>query len=413
MQHQPVKRRALVLVIDSFGIGSSEDAQIFADQGANTLGHIADTFSAQNQPFNLNRLNALGLGEAYRLVHGDYYPGYQNPEKLLACFGYAAEQSLGKDTPSGHWEMMGVPVLDPWGFFPKEIPCFPQNLIDELCLRAGLPGILANQHASGTEIIQQFFDAHKTTDLPICYTSADSVFQIAAHEDYFGLDRLYQLCETAFELLKPYRIARVIARPFSGTSAADCYRTHNRRDYALKPPRPTLLDQLKQAGGSVIAIGKISDIFAHQGITHPIKAHGIDQLIKQSINQLEQAAGQSLIFTNLVDFDQNFGHRRDPTGYGQALMQLDQLLPGLLQAMQPDDLLLITADHGCDPTWPGSDHTREYVPLLCYQQNCRAQSLGRRSSFADLGQTLADYFGLDATASGTSFYPQLIADHSL
>jgi phosphopentomutase len=266
-----------------------------------------------------------------------------------------------------------------------------------------VPGILGNCHASGTDILVKLGDEHIKSGKPICYTSADSVFQVAAHEQHFGLEKLLQFCQVARELLDDYNIGRVIARPFAGDSAANYARTGNRRDYSVLPPAPTVLDKLTAAGGKVISIGKIADIYAHQGISNSIKATGLAELIDKTLQQMAQQTANSLIFTNLVDFDQNFGHRRDAVGYGEALEYFDSRLPELMAACEPDTVMLLTADHGCDPTWHGTEHTREYIPVLVYKPGMAETDLGERMSFADIGQTLADYFALDAMAYGDSF----------
>jgi phosphopentomutase len=264
--------------------------------------------------------------------------------------------------------------------------------------------VIGNCHASGTEILKQLGDEHLRTGKPILYTSGDSVFQIACHEQEFGLERLYELCEIARELVDDYRIGRVIARPFVGDSALNYARTGNRRDYSVLPPAPTLLDRLCEAGGQVVSVGKIADIFAHQGISHSIKATGLDALFDATIAALDKAQHKDLIFTNFVDFDSSYGHRRDTLGYANALEQLDKRLPELLNKMQPDDLLVVTADHGCDPTWPGTEHTREHVPVLVYGQSVTPKALGKRATFADMGQSIARFFDLTPLEYGTSIF---------
>jgi len=395
--------RAIVIVLDSFGIGAAADADKFGDVGADTFGHIAEHVALQGKGLAIPNLMTLGLGEAYYGATGEQPAGISPAAEILGKFGWAQELSSGKDTPSGHWEMAGVPVLFDWGYFLDQQNSFPAELLEQLIEHAELPGILGNCHASGTTIIQNLGAEHMQSGKPIVYTSADSVLQIAAHEQSFGLQRLYQVCELARELLEPYNIGRVIARPFTGSDASNFVRTGNRRDYAVPPPAPTLLDKLSQAGGEVISIGKIADIFAHQGITQKYKATGIEALMAKTLEVMTTAPEQSLIFTNLVDFDSDFGHRRNPQGYAQALELFDQLLPQITAQMQPDDILILTADHGCDPTWPGSDHTREYVPVLAYGAQIAAGSIGHRETFADIGQSLAELFGLEPMAYGRSF----------
>ncbi len=407
-------KRAIVLVLDSFGIGASADAAAFGDEGADTLGHIAaachrgEAAAAGNPgrqgPLSLPNLARLGLFHAHADSTGRVAEGVSLPAEVVGSYGYAQELSSGKDTPSGHWEMAGVPVLFDWGYFLEPDHSFPPSLIEALIEQAQLPGILGNCHASGTSILEQLGEEHISSGKPICYTSADSVFQIACHEEHFGLERLYQVCEIARELLMPYNIGRVIARPFTGESAADFDRTGNRRDYSIAPPAPTVLQKLvEEKHGEVVSIGKIADIYAHCGITQKVKATGLDALFDATLDALEGAGDQILIMTNFVDFDSSFGHRRNVAGYAAELEAFDRRLPELLARLQPDDLLIMTADHGCDPTWHGTEHTREYVPVICLGGGLRPGTLGRRDSFADIGQSLARYFGTSPMDYGTSF----------
>ena len=397
-------KKAVILVLDSFGIGYAPDAEKFGDVGANTFASIAKAFRAHSgRQLALPNLARLGLVKAAAAASQGVQADIADSDAVVGAYGYARELSSGKDTPSGHWEIAGVPVLFDWGYFHDKSDSFPPALIEELCRRTGVPGILGNCHASGTDILVKLGDEHIKTGKPICYTSADSVFQVAAHEQHFGLEKLLQFCLVARELLDDYNIGRVIARPFLGDNAANYARTGNRRDYSVLPPAPTLLDKLTTANGKVISIGKIADIYAHQGISQGIKATGLEALIDSTLAQMAQQPDNSLIFTNLVDFDQNFGHRRDPIGYGEALEYFDRRLPELMAACEADSLMILTADHGCDPTWPGTEHTREYIPVLAYKPGISATDLGERMSFADIGQTLADYFALDAMAYGDSF----------
>jgi len=396
-------KRALLLVLDSFGIGASADAERFGDAGANTLLHIAEARARNGRPLQLPNLARLGLGHAAALSGGSFPPGFDANCTVEGAWGYAQELSSGKDTPSGHWEMAGVPVLFDWGYFPALEHSFPPALLDALIERGSLPGILGNCHASGTTIIEQLGEEHLRSGKPIVYTSADSVLQIAAHEEHFGLDRLYALCELARELCDPYNIGRVIARPFKGEDAASFKRTGNRHDYSVPPPAPTLLDRLCAAGGQVFAVGKIGDIFAHQGISRLYKADGNDALFDTTLQALAEAPDNTLVFSNFVDFDMLYGHRRDSEGYAAALEAFDRRLPQLLAAMGADDLLILAADHGCDPSAPGSDHTREHIPVLAWGKGVSAGSLGARDSFADIGQTLAAFFALPALDHGRSF----------
>lgn len=396
-------KKAVIMVLDSFGIGSAPDADQFGDSGANTFASIARVFARERgRQLQLPNLAKLGLVKAGFAASSEIAAVVDNGP-TLGAYGYARELSSGKDTPSGHWEIAGVPVLFDWGYFTAKQQSFPQSLLDELIARTGVPGILGNCHASGTDILVKLGDEHIQSGMPICYTSADSVFQVAAHEQHFGLDNLYRFCEVARELLDNYNIGRVIARPFLGDSAATYARTGNRRDYSVLPPAPTLLDKLTQSGGTVVSIGKIADIYAHQGISKSVKATGLEQLVNKTIAEYQAAPERSIVFTNLVDFDQNFGHRRDPLGYGDALEYFDTRLAELMAMLDDGDVLLLTADHGCDPTWIGTEHTREYVPVLFFGSNVTPGSLGERQSFADMGQTLASYFDLEPMAYGTSF----------
>lgn len=401
-------RRAIILVLDSLGIGASADADKFGDVGSNTLGSIARAAASgaanvgRSGPLQLPNLSRLGLGHACELSSG-YFPEGMDPAAPVAAYGYARELSSGKDTPSGHWEIAGVPVLFDWGYFHDKQNSFPQALLDELVAKAGLPGYLGNCHASGTEILDRLGEEHMASGKPIFYTSADSVFQIACHEESFGLERLYELCRIAREALGPYNIGRVIARPFVGSGKGQFSRTGNRKDLAVEPPAPTVLQKLAEAGGEVVSVGKIADIYAHVGITQKYKATGLDELWDTTLAALQTTPGNSIIFTNFVDFDSSYGHRRDVAGYARALEQFDARLPELLAAMGDDDIVILTADHGCDPTWPGSDHTREHIPVLCYGKQVKPGSLGERATFADIGQSVASWLGLPAMDYGTAF----------
>ena len=412
-------KRSIILLLDSLGIGGAEDAHRFAgrtrggarfdDAGANTLAHIAD--ACANGTANIGRHGALaipnltrmGLGHACSKSSGVFPHGLDNAVEPIAAWGYARELSTGKDTSSGHWEIAGVPVLFDWGYFDKPKDSFPEALMRELVERGKLPGYLGNCHASGTTILEELGSEHVRTGKPIFYTSADSVFQIACHEASFGLQRLYDLCALARELVDEYAIARVIARPFIGSDEHDFQRTGNRRDYSVQPPAPTLLDHMKEAGGEVVSVGKISDIFATRGITRAIKATGLDGLFDASLQEASRAGDQSIIFTNFVNFDADFGHRRDVSGYAAALEYFDQRLPEMLDLMQPDDILVLTADHGCDPTWEGTDHTREHIPIMVYGRHITPGYLGARHTFADIGQSIAAYHNLPRLDYGKSF----------
>lgn len=401
--------RAVILVLDSFGIGATADAEKFGDVGSDTLGHIANECAQghadinRKGPIKLPNLSAMGLLHAHKNSTGHWAEGMEIVTPTAAAYGYAAELSSGKDTPSGHWEMAGVPVLFDWGYFSEKTNSFPQELLDRLIHEAQLPGVLGNCHSSGTTIIAELGEEHIRTGKPIVYTSADSVFQIACHEETFGLDRLYKLCEITRELLDEYNIGRVIARPFIGRGPDDFARTGNRRDFSVLPPAPTLLDRLSEKGGTVVSVGKIADIFAHQGITRKVKATGFQALFDATLTEISSAPDNTLIFTNFVDFDSAWGHRRDVPGYAGGLEEFDARLPELITKLQPGDLLVLTADHGCDPTWHGSDHTREHVPVIFAGPGVKPVDLGQRESFADIGQTLAEHFALPELAYGISF----------
>ncbi|MBK0089552.1 phosphopentomutase [Erwinia sp. S59] len=404
-------KRAFIMVLDSFGIGSSKDADKFGDEGSDTLGHIAEACfegranEGREGPLHLPNLTALGLGKAAELSTGRFPPGLDANAEIIGAYAYASELSSGKDTPSGHWEIAGVPVLFDWGYFSDKENSFPQALLDVLVKRADLPGYLGNCHSSGTVILDQLGEEHMKSGKPIFYTSADSVFQIACHEETFGLDRLYELCEIAREELTNggYNIGRVIARPFVGDKAGNFERTGNRHDLAVEPPAPTMLKKLvDEKGGEVISVGKIADIYAEQGITQKVKATGLDALFNATIEQMKKAPDNSIVFTNFVDFDSTWGHRRDIAGYAGGLEFFDRRLPELMELVKEGDILILTADHGCDPSWKGTEHTREHIPILIYGPKVKPGSLGYRDTFADIGQTIAKYFGLSSMDYGKS-----------
>lgn len=400
--------RALILVMDSVGIGAAPDAIRYGDEGADTVGHIAKYCMAgkadspqREGPLQLPNLVALGLGEACRLATDRLPPGLDGAVEY-SRYGCASELSKGKDTPSGHWEIAGVPMPFEWGYFPKTRPCFPRDLVTSLCQQAGLPGILGNCHASGTTIIAEFGERHMRSGEPICYTSADSVFQIAAHEETFGLEHLYEVCTIARRLVDPLNIGRVIARPFVGTSARDFKRTAHRRDFSVPPPEQTILDLAEAARRDVVTIGKIDDIFAHRATGRNMRGDGNAALFDVTLEGLASLADGGLLFANFIDFDTLYGHRRDVAGYAAALEAFDARLPDLLNRLRGDDLLIITADHGCDPTWSGSDHTREQVPILAFGAKATTP-IGRRAGFADIGATVARHLELPAPLHGTHF----------
>ena len=389
--------------MDSFGIGATDDADKFGDVGANTFGSIAAQRAKDGFPLKLPNLARLGLMNAANESAGSWPEGCPTDIDVVGAWGFAAELSSGKDTPSGHWEIAGVPVLFEWGYFTKKSDTFPPELLDALIEQAGLPGVLGNCHASGTTIIAELGEEHMATGKPIVYASADSVFQIACHEESFGLQRLYDLCDIARTLVDKYNIGRVIARPFIGSDSGNFERTGNRRDLTVLPPSKTLLDKLADSGGEVVSVGKISDIYAHQGITKKVKATGNAALFDATLGAIKEAPDRSIIFTNFVDFDMLYGHRRDVEGYAAALEYFDERLPELLEIMNEDDIVVICADHGCDPTWTGSDHTREHIPVLVFGAGMPAGSIGKRDSFADIGQSLSQFFDLTPMDYGESF----------
>jgi len=406
-------KRVIILMMDSFGVGAAPDAASFGDQGSDTLGHIADACAQGNAdvahgrsgPLVLPNLTRWGLARAAAVSAGRVPAGMDADVAPEGLFGCAAERSKGKDTPSGHWEMAGVPVMFDWGYFPRQEPCFPEALIADLVARGNLPGVLGNKHASGTEIIEELGAEHIRTGRPIVYTSADSVFQIAAHEGHFGLQRLYDLCVIARDLVDGYNVGRVIARPFVGESPETFTRTGNRKDLSTPPPAPTVLDRLVADDGTVIAVGKIGDIYAHQGISRVVKATGNMALFDATLSEMETAPDRSIVFTNFVDFDSSFGHRRNVAGYANALEEFDRRLPELESVLRPGDLVLVTADHGCDPTWEGTDHTRENVPVLAVGEGITGGSIGHRESFADIGQSIAAHLDMAPLDNGVSFLP--------
>ncbi|MTH97489.1 phosphopentomutase [Roseibium sp. RKSG952] len=403
--------RAILCVLDSFGIGGAADAGDFGDTGSDTLGHIAEACASgkgdreglRSGPLHVPNMDRLGLGAAARGSTGKTVPGLEFAGAPEGLWGHAEEVSNGKDTPSGHWEIAGVPVCFDWGYFPETIPTFPAELIEAIIAKSDITAVLGDKHASGTVIIEELGEEHVRTGHPIFYTSADSVIQIAAHETHFGLERLYKLCEITRELADPYNIGRVIARPFTGEDASSFERTANRRDYSVLPPEPTVLDRLTEAGRTVYGIGKISDIFAHQGVSRVLKGAGNDQLFDKTLEAMDLAGDGDMVFANFIDFDSLYGHRRDVPGYAAALEHFDRRLPEMIAAMKDGDLLILTADHGCDPTWRGTDHTREHVPVIGTGPGIDGRPVGGRKTYADIGETLAKHLGIAPGKHGTSF----------
>ena len=385
-------KRILLIVLDGAGIGAMPDAPEWGDAGSDTFGHILESRAVR-----LTNLQRYGLGNIRPLAN---LPPVENP---VGSYGRCALRSNGKDTTTGHWEMAGIILEQAFPTYPNG---FPSSVLDRFAREADVPGVLGNIPASGTEIIKVLGEEHVATGKPIVYTSADSVFQIAAHEEVIPLERLYEMCEVARRILDgEHKVGRVIARPFLGQPGA-FYRTENRHDYAVPPPRENLLPALADADLDVVCIGKIASIYDSLGVTKDLTAKNNEQSIAQTIRALEEPT-RGLIFSNLVDFDMLYGHRRDTEGYAKALEHFDARLPEIETAMRDNDLMMITADHGNDPTFHGSDHTREYAPLLVFGKSARpGVNLGTRSSLSDIGQTIAANFGLTLTA-GKSFLPQL------
>ena len=405
--------RALLIVLDSVGIGGAPDAAAYGDVGSDTLGHIAESCAAgggdraglRSGPLRLPNMSALGLGAACKASTGRAPPGLEQPGSLAGLWGVGRETSRGKDTPSGHWEIAGLPVAFDWGYFPDTRPAFPPGLVEALVREANLPGILGDRHASGITIVEELGAEHLRTGKPICYTSADSVLQIAAHEEAFGLERLYQTCVAARRLCDPLRIGRVIARPFAGDERNGFVRTANRRDYATQPPADTILDTLTQAGREVVTVGKIGDIFAHRGTGREVKGKDNDACLAAALDAFSRLEAGGFVFANLVDFDSEFGHRRDVPGYAAALERFDARIQNIQAALGPDDLCIITADHGNDPTFRGTDHTREQVPILAFGPTIGAGSVGIRPTLADIAATIADHLQVAWGGAGRSFLP--------
>jgi len=402
--------RGLIIVLDSVGCGGAADAADYGDEGADTLGHIAercargegDRTGLRGGPLRLPNLDALGLGLAMHASTGRRPPGF-------ACahprgqWGYGVETSRGKDTPSGHWEIAGTPVDFAWGYFPPTTPAFPEFLTRALIKEGRLAGILADCRASGTAIIADYGEEHLRTLKPICYTSADSVLQIAAHEEAFGLERLYEVCRIARRLCDPLNIGRVIARPFVGKTSADFIRTSNRKDFSMPPLPGNLLARAAGAGREVVTVGKIGDIFAHCDTGRELKGKSNSDHVDLTLHALRETADGGLLFANLVDFDTEFGHRRDVAGYAACLEAFDARLPELASALRANDFCVLTADHGNDPTWLGYDHTREHVPILAFGGGAAPGPIGARASLADIAETVAHRLGLPAGAHGKSW----------
>ncbi|MGE7470909.1 phosphopentomutase [Bosea sp. NPDC003192] len=403
--------RAILIVLDSVGCGGAEDAAAYGDEGADTLGHIAqacaegrgDSEGLRSGPLHIPNLARLGLSHVCEASTGKPLAGVARPDAPQGRYGYGVEISQGKDTPSGHWEIAGCPVPFKWGYFTALENTFPADLIEAIIREGALPGILGNKHASGTAVIDELAEEHIMTGKPICYTSVDSVLQIAAHEEHFGLERLYALCRRVRVLVDPLRIGRVIARPFVGTTETGFTRTGNRKDFAIPPPDETILDRLVAKGRPVVTVGKIGDIFAHRNTGEEIKPFGNAAMFAAALEAFEQLPDGGFCFVNLVDFDTEYGHRRDIPGYAAALEAFDRELPKLEALLKPGDLAVITADHGNDPSWPGSDHTREHVPILAFGPDVPAGPIGRRGSFADMAATLGNWLKVGTIGPGRAW----------
>lgn len=390
-------KRAILIVMDSVGIGEMPDAEKFGDKGSSTLINIKKHVPSME----LKNLCRLGLSKID--APNAYLLGSQ--ENILGCYGKMTEASNGKDTTTGHWEIAGIITENPFPTFTKT--GFPKEVMDEFEKETGV-GYLGNIAASGTEIINVLGDEHVKTGKPIVYTSADSVFQIAAHEDVIPVEKLYDICRTARKILTgKYAVARVIARPFVGTSG-NYTRTANRHDFSLAPTGETMLDDIKKKDLHVAAVGKINDIFLGCGVTEKVHTTGNSDGIDKTLGYMDTIEN-GLIFTNLVDFDMLYGHRDDPEGYAKALEYFDRRLPEIMNKMTDEDILFITADHGCDPTTPSTDHSREYVPILVYGKNIKKDiSLGTRKTYADLGKTVCDYLDAENNIAGTSFLKEIL-----
>ena len=383
--------RAVIIVLDSFGVGELPDANLYKDEGSNTLKGIYT-----NSSLNIPNLKKLGL---YNI---DNIGIDEKEDNVIGAYGKATEKSNGKNSPVGHWEIAGYVTEKPFATYPN---AFPDELIQRFIKEAGIKGILCNRKGSGTDFLKEYGDEHLKTGYPIIYTSADSVFQIAAHEDIIPVEELYRICMVAREILNEpkYNIGTVIARPFVGTNSSDFTRTYNRKDFEFKDFGKTMLDVIKENSKDVVAIGKIADLFSMRGITKSIHTSGNTDGIQKIIEEIKKSSN-GLIFANLVDFDMLYGHRNNIEGYAKALEEFDLAIPEIIENLKDDDILIITADHGCDPSTPSTDHSREYIPVLVYgKQLKRNVNLGTRSTYADISATIIDLFNLEKLKYGTSF----------
>jgi len=392
-------KRVIWLVMDSFGIGNASDAKKFGDSGADTFGNIAKYFS-----LNIPNMTSLGLLKAYELNNSKTLKLKNDNSAIDGSFyGAAKEASVGKDTLSGHWEMAGVVMDLDMTYFEEKIPTFPKEMIDEIIKQSDIEGILGNRHAGGIEIIDSLASEHVKIGKPIFYTSADSVIQIAAHEESFGLQRLYKLCEIVRELTMKNGIGRVIARPFLGDEKSGFTRTKNRKDYSLRPSGESVLELAIKNDKEVIGIGKIYDIFGGHGISNKRLAYGLEGLVDETLIQMSELNSDGIIYTNFVDFDMEWGHRRDTRGYAKGLEYFDVRLSEIIDALKNDDLLIITADHGCDPTYKGTDHTRENIPIFGMLKGKNIASVGIRDTFADMAATISAHLDFPNSNFGKSF----------
>lgn len=402
--------RAFIIVIDSLGCGGAPDASDFGDDGADTLGHVAVACASgladmrgRTGALHAPVLDSLGLGAAAHLSTGKILPGFNMALRAGASVGCASETSRGKDTPSGHWEMAGAPLEGSFGHFPQSVPAFPEAFISDVVAASGIAGVLGQCHSAGVEIIERLGAEHLRTGKPIFYTSVDSVIQIAAHEEAFGLARLYDLCRTTRQLADAMDIGRVIARPFVGSAEAGFRRTPNRKDFAMPPPEGNILDRAIESGRSVVTLGKCGDIFGHRSTGAEIKGDHDLELFEKMLSAAPRLADGGLMFANFVDLDTDFGHRRNVAGYAAAIERLDPLIGTFLALLKPGDLCVVTADHGNDPTWRGTDHTRENVPVLAYEPAGPARDIGRRTTFADIGASVAKHLDIALPKRGKAW----------
>jgi len=407
-----MRGRGIWIVMDALGIGGAPDADHFGDKGADTLGSIARACASgvanrdRQGELKIPNLKKLGIFAAHEEANSNKYTG-DTEKNFDASFASATEISKGKDTPSGHWELAGVPVDWDWKYFVNKEKSFPEDVIRQILEASKLTGILGNCHASGTQIIKEFGEKHIMTLDPIFYTSSDSVVQIACHEKYFGLQRLYKLCQEAAKVFHPMMVGRIIARPFVGNCRDSFCRTNNRKDYTISPPKPTICEYVVKSGRACHSIGKISDIFANKGISTSISGMSDDKLFEAMLKVIERSQNGDLIFANFVEFDSLFGHRRDVSGFALALERFDKNVGKLLKLVNPEDFLIITADHGNDPTFKGSDHTRERVPVLMSGNYAQRGNHGK-VFFSDVGSTMASYLGITCELEGEDIFERKV-----